>query len=654
MSGLRRSARRARIAVIGCTTLALATGMLTGSGPASARPSNPRQEARQRVAAQFGVPESTLRIVEASSTEFSHLRLSVDSFKVLDPASGRMTDISLDPSGRTVDFQQLLAQEQGRETADRGNLDAALADRVASTTAGDRIRVAIAVQTPVYSGPAMPTITARSADRPGVIAAAKSAARDARSAAKAAIRSAVASVVSRLAQAGYRARFDLGAAIVHASLPPAVINQVAAWPDVLGVDEEGRAASAGDVYTVVRPTVGADYLQGLGINGTGKKIAQDEVGGLVNQSNPYLSIVVRDSLASLCYPTAPAFNGHATAVAGMIHFTATGSSILATGSCTGNYPALEDRALGAINWGATVVNHSWGEAPVGGADNQLDGGDRYFDSLMINYNRLQVFAAGNDGQTTGNVGSPGSAYNVLTAGNFDDKSTVSWTGDTMSPSSSFRDPVSSHSDREKPEISAPGTNDVSTTIASPWWGNVGTGTSYAAPVITGIAAMMYQRAPAMVNYPVATKAILMATAIHNVEGAARLSEYDGAGGTWAPYADDVTRGVNGSWAAYNWSCANPDTNLTTMSLVAGKRTRVAIAWNTDPTYPYYTSQPSADYDLKVLGPSATVVVSSGSWDNTYEIVDFTPSVSGTYTIQVHKDRCNVSPRQLAYAWWSSP
>jgi hypothetical protein len=166
--------------------------------------------------------------------------------------------------------------------------------------------------------------------------------------------------------------------------------------------------------------------------------------------------------------------------------------------------------------------------------------------------------------------------------------------------------------------------------------------------------MMYQRAPAMVNYPVATKAILMATATHNVEGAARLSEYDGAGATWAPYADDVTRGVNGSWAAYNWTCANPDTNLSTMSLVAGKRTRVAIAWNTDPNYLYYTSQPSADYDLKVLGPSGTVIASSGSWDNTYEIVDFTPSVSGTYTIQVHKDRCNLSPRQLAYAWWRAP
>ena len=68
----------------------------------------------------------------------------------------------------------------------------------------------------------------------------------------------------------------------------------------------------------------------------------------------------------------------------------------------------------------------------------------------------------------------------------------------------------------------------------------------------------------------------------------------------------------------------------------------------------YWTQRSADYDLVILNPSGTKVAQSTSWDNTYEIVDFNPAVSGTYTIRVVRDRCDVSPRTLAYAWWRTP
>ncbi len=654
MSSVRRRSRLPRGIAAGFVGLALMAAAPSLPAPAAARQFDLRQEALRRVGARLEMPASTLRVVAASSERFPLQHASVHSYKVLDPSSGLITDITLDDSGRSVDFQRLLAQEQARWIAENGTLDPTLVERLAFAPPDDLVSIAITVRMPPYAGPSMPTVAAADADKPAVLAATRRAAREAARASAAAIRAAVDPVLARLRDSGYPATSDRGAAIVHTSLPPAAIARIATWTDVLRVYEEGQAVSSGDVYQIVRPTVGVDYLQSISINGSGIKVAQDEVGGAVNQSNPYLTNVILDSLATLCYPSYPAFNGHATAVAGMIRYTAPGSSILATGSCGGGYPALQDRALGAINWGAAVVNHSWGESRQGGADNLLDSADFYFDSLMINYGRLQVFAAGNDGQASGNVGSPGSAYNVLTVGNFDDKGTVSWTGDTMYATSSFRDPLSVHNDREKPEVSAPGANDNSTTIASPWWGPVGSGTSYAAPIISGIAALMFQRAPALINYPVATKAIIMATAIHNVEGVSRLSEYDGTGATWAPYADNVSQGVNGSWTAYNWSCSQPDTNLTTMALTAGKRTRVAIAWNTDPNYQYYWSQPSADFDLNVIGPSSTVVASSVSWDNTYEIVDFTPTVSGTYTLQVHKARCDVSPRTLAYAWFRQP
>ncbi len=87
-----------------------------------------------------------------------------------------------------------------------------------------------------------------------------------------------------------------------------------------------------------------------------------------------------------------------------------------------------------------------------------------------------------------------------------------------------------------------------------------------------------------------------------------------------------------------------------MYLYAGTRTRVAIAWDTDPTYWDYPLRPSADLDLEVVSPSGSVVAGSYSWDNTYEIVEFTPSVTGTYKLRVRKYRCDLSPRWLGWAW----
>ena len=76
-----------------------------------------------------------------------------------------------------------------------------------------------------------------------------------------------------------------------------------------------------------------------------------------------------------------------------------------------------------------------------------------------------------------NVGwnSEGLAYNIITVGAFDDRNTIR--------------------NREKPEVTAPGSNIMSTTTASPWYGNIGSGTSYAAPMVTGVAADIEKNIP---------------------------------------------------------------------------------------------------------------------------------------------------------------
>ena len=51
----------------------------------------------------------------------------------------------------------------------------------------------------------------------------------------------------------------------------------------------------------------------------------------------------------------------------------------------------------------------------------------------------------------------------------------------MSAISSFVDPTSTMGDREKPEVSAPGTNIQMLSNGFPWPGQTNSGTSFAAP-----------------------------------------------------------------------------------------------------------------------------------------------------------------------------
>jgi hypothetical protein len=170
-------------------------------------------------------------------------------------------------------------------------------------------------------------------------------------------------------------------------------------------------------------------------------------------------------------------------------------------------------------------------------------------------------------------------------------------------------------------------------------------------MVTGVAALLIQRNSSLAVWPEAIKAILMTTAVHNIEGDARLSNKDGAGGIAADRADDVARGVNGNWGAESYSCSTPTAHdVATISLTGGQRTRATIAWDNDPNYSSYASQPGADLDFQVINPSGSVVASSASYDNTYEIVDFTPTTTGSYKLRVNKYRCDYSPRWLGWAW----
>ena len=84
--------------------------------------------------------------------------------------------------------------------------------------------------------------------------------------------------------------------------------------------------------------------------------------------------------------------------------------------------------------------------------------------------------------------------------------------------------------------------------------------------------------------------------------------------------------------------------------------RVAFAYDTDASWMNwdYSGGPSADLDLNVVGWNGVPVATSASYDNSYEIVEFTPAVTGWYELRISRFACGRDPRYLGWAWTRDP
>jgi hypothetical protein len=236
-----------------------------------------------------------------------------------------------------------------------------------------------------------------------------------------------------------------------------------------------------------------------------------------------------------------------------------------------------------------------------------------------------------------------------------------WTDDYMWEYSCWRNPsIPSNNDREKPELVAPAVDILSTNMG----GNfvINSGTSAAAPHVAGGSALLMQKKASLQSHPEEIRAILFASAIHNLEGDKtgvddEDDDRDGAGGVDLASALTI---LNNDWTGYTtFTSGNSFPYSFTLNANPGQRLRFAMAWNSNPTTPpsgqrFPESDPlQADLDLyayDIFGGPA--IATSNSSDNSYEIIDFTVPASGTVIISLDAFRFDSTSEDVAWAWLS--
>jgi len=358
--------------------------------------------------------------------------------------------------------------------------------------------------------------------------------------------------------------------------------------------------------------------------------------------------------ATTAFRPASPVSSHATEVAGRIAAVhnppdrwrgiAPGLGPLLSANSDGTTAGVIQACDWALGQGAVILNLSLEyRTDFSGVPNQLA---RYCDWVVYNQWRTVTTVAGNEGDDVNHVvTNPGLSYNSITVGAYEDVGDNRWLNpdDWMAEFSCFNDPAGS--DRELPEVVAVGRTIESPTVGNTISGDVN-GTSFAAPAVAGIAALILERQPLLFNDPEVIKAIIMASACHNIEGSSRLSDQDGAGAVVACEADEIAEKQQFHFDlladnSFDAPAPNGNWNFNGMNLERARESRVVICWSVAvggaPNYNYPAGGPlQADLDLRVYNPDGSLAASSISYDNNYEVVEFTPTQTGIHRIEVRR------------------
>lgn len=390
----------------------------------------------------------------------------------------------------------------------------------------------------------------------------------------------------------------------------------------VGYFPDDKLENTGVTYASAASTIGATNVKSTyGLTGKGVKV------GMIERTYPnqgtFIKVTNKDDIPDTD-DSAPI---HPNIVLQCIKTTAPDSTVYGTTACQriATFNALKTLA----EKGVSVINMSLAPNSKGSYNEY----SKVLDYFVWFYRIPLVTTVGN--KTDGNtniVTANALAYNALIVGGYD------------SGRNTFSDSCYRYDrnvgERYTPDVMAPGLiNDAK-------------GSSFAAPLVTGSLAQMYQGWTKMNERSYLVKALSLASAYYQVsgddtnggelvEGNIAFSEKQGAGRFHAKFfAEMLKAGRSISWIFKGKSSATKTINVTTSDNVL----RIACAWEvpTDEITSGYGTRPAepglvADFDITLIDPDGNEVASSmGVWSNTELIVYDVASnkVYGDYTVKV--------------------
>lgn len=302
------------------------------------------------------------------------------------------------------------------------------------------------------------------------------------------------------------------------------------------------------------------------------------------------------------------------------------------------YPMVEE----LITEGVQVINHS----SVFSFELLYENFEKWIEHITSQHNVSFVQAAGNE---SGNIGSPGLAYNVITVGGYNNNATYSSSDDTIFFGSCYINTGYC----EKPDV-----------LANAYaFGKYGT--SFSAPFVSGLIALMLELRPSLAAYPQAIKAILLASCHHKAASSPTetmvqgITEKQGAGVVDAYRAISITGRGNYGIREIGSGVTNTEVKFNVPKLYGATGLNISISWlkNNSISYSNHNTNTVTEdnihiHNLNLSVLSGSTVVGSGVKENssTEMVYISNPTAKTTYTAQITKaDNVNTSVK-VAYAW----
>ncbi len=564
----------------------------------------------------------------------------VDMIKAVDRATGESTELAFDERGDRVDVGARLADVDARRFEKFGRVDESVWQHLNSIGDDAQVRVLVWPRIDVPPAPYEKSPDERSVEP-----------HEGERRVAAAVDEAMEGLVAGLRDAGIAVSDDEGdradAPHVRATVTPGQVRELARHEavGVVHLDDPSEILDLGNSIAVAH----ADTAQAAGFDGTGVRVAVWESG-----PSDTTNLVFADR-----FTASPGASDHARLTSAIVKNTEPNKPHGYAPDC--DLYSANTSGTDALTWavrthGCTVVSQSFHRStePSGSG---LQADDLLKDWLALRWPYPTIVqAAGNFWATDPDGIVPPSSefvnhkgYNSLATGNHDD------TAGAMAGDSVFRNPTTSHGDRELPEIAANGTGVTANTVTM-------SGTSFAAPATAGATALLQDVDGVLCSWPEGCRAILMASAGRNVAGSTwwqdvltRTDASDGAGALdaysgvliaqqrrWrdAPATrrgwdvGTLSSGVVGSdrLATFRYHVSVP-------SNVLLPRVKVALAWDSAVTSSGDTATASTltvDLDLLVRDGNGVQVAAAASWDNSYEAAEFAATPGQTYEIVIRR------------------